>query len=131
MTLLDHKKLAVIHIVKRELNLSDQEYRDMLGQVAGVRSARDLDEKGFRRLMNAFTRSSQYQVNPYGLTLRQKLFIDHLVADLAWDQSHLHNFLNKYYKKSRVKELSKKEASKVIIALQKILHSQQPGSRRD
>lgn len=128
MTLLDHKKLALIHIVKRELNLSDQEYRDRLEQVAGVRSARDLDEEGFRRLMRSFARSSHYQVNPHGLTLRQKLFIDHLVADLAWDQGHLHNFLNKYYKKGRVEELSRKEASKVIVALQKILHSQPPPS---
>lgn len=30
MTLPDHKKPAPIHIVKRELNLSDQEYRDIL-----------------------------------------------------------------------------------------------------
>lgn len=126
MTLLDHKKLALIHIVKRELNLSDQEYRDMLEQVAGVRSARNLDYEGFRRLMRAFTRSSHYRVNPHGLTLRQKLFIKHLVADLAWDQDHLNNFLNKYYKKGRVEELSRKEASKVIVALQKILHSQSP-----
>jgi hypothetical protein len=27
---MDHKKLAVIHIVKRELCLSDAEYRDIL-----------------------------------------------------------------------------------------------------
>lgn len=123
MTLLDHKKLALIHIVKRELNLSDQEYRDMLEQVTGVRSARDLDEDGFRRLMRSFARSRHYQANPHGITFRQKLFIGHLIADLAWDQDHLHNFLIKYYKKSRVEELNRKEASKVILALQKILHS--------
>lgn len=128
MTLLDHKKLAVIHIVKRELNLDDQEYRDMLERVAGVRSARDLDDEGFQRLMRAFARSSHYQVNPHGLTLRQKLFIDHLMADLAWDQDHMCNFLKKYYKKGRVEELSRKEASKVIFGLQKILSSRSPHS---
>ncbi len=121
--MLDHKKLAVIHIVKRELNLDDQAYRDLLEQVAGVRSARDLDEEGFKRLMRAFARSSHYQVNPDGLTLRQKLFIDHLVTELAWDQDHLRNFLRKYYKKGRVEVLSRKEGSKVIFGLQKILSS--------
>ncbi|MEN8257549.1 MAG: phage protein GemA/Gp16 family protein [Thermodesulfobacteriota bacterium] len=123
MSLLDHKKLAVIHIVKRELNMSDQKYRDLLEQVAGVRSARDLDEKGFRGLMRSFARSSHYQVNRYGLTLRQKLYVDHLVADLSWSQAHLGNFLKKYYKKGRVEVLTKKEASKVIIALKSILAS--------
>ncbi|MBC8208552.1 MAG: DUF1018 domain-containing protein [Desulfobulbaceae bacterium] len=125
MTLLDHKKLAVIHIVKRELNLSDLEYRDMLEQVAGVRSARDLDEDSFRRLMRFFARSSHYRVTRHGLTLRQKLYINHLLADLGWDPVHLHNFLRKYYGKDRVKALSKKEATKVILALKNILSSQQ------
>ncbi len=125
MSLLDHKKLAVIHIVKRELNLSDQEYRDILEQVAGVRSARDLDPEGFQGLMRSFARSDNYQVNRYGLTLRQKLFISHLVADLGWSQAHLGNFLNKYYRKAAVEALTKKEASKVIVALKSIKGSHQ------
>lgn len=123
MSGLDHKKLAVIHIVKRELNLADHEYRDMLEEVAGVRSARDLDEEGFGRLMRSFARSKHYQVNKHALTLRQKLFINHLVADLGWDQGHLRNFLKKYYKKGAVAALNKKEASKVIVALKHILAS--------
>lgn len=125
MSLLDHKKLAVIHIVKRDLDLGDEEYRDMLEEVAGVRSARDLDEKGFQRLMRSFARSSHYQVNAYGLTLRQKLFINHLMTELGWEQGHRRNFLNKYYKKNRVESLSRKEASKVIIALKSIIGSHQ------
>lgn len=125
MSGLDHKKLAVIHIVKRELNLDDKEYRDLLEQATGVRSARDLDEDGFRRLMRAFARSKHYQAQPAGLTIRQKLFIKHLADDLGWDQSHLHNFLGKYYKKGRLEELSRKEASKVIVGLQSILRSRQ------
>lgn len=120
---LDHKKLAVIHIVKRELNLDDQEYRNLLGKAAGVRSARDLDEDGFQRLMRFFARSKHFQANPDGLTIRQKLFVDHLTANLGWDSNHLHNFLNKYYKKDTVETLSRKEASKVIVALQNILRS--------
>ena len=54
---LDRKKLAVIHIVKRELDLSDQQYREILLRETGVRSAKDLDEKGFRRLMRYFAGS--------------------------------------------------------------------------
>lgn len=126
MSLLDHKKLAVIHIVKRELDLADEDYRDMLEKAAGVRSARDLDEAGFQRLMRSFARSRHYRPSRQGLTLRQRLFIKHLAEELGWDTNHLRNFLKKYYKKERVATLSKKEASKVIIGLQQILHAQRP-----
>jgi hypothetical protein len=121
MSGLDHKKLAVIHIVKRELGLAEKEYRDLLEQAAGVRSARDLDEDGFRRLMRAFARSRHFRAHADGLTIRQQLYIKHLVADLGWDQGHLANFLNKYYKKGTLAALSRKEASKVIVGLQSIL----------
>ncbi len=117
----DHKKLAVIHIVKRELGLSDDEYRDILQRETGVRSAKDMDEKGFRRLMRYFAGSRHYRINKYGLTFRQKLFINHLVDDLGWDARHFKNFLNKYYKKTAIDKLTKKEASKVIESLKNIL----------
>jgi len=118
---LDIKKLAVIHIVKRELGLTDDEYRDILQRETGVRSAKDIDEKGFRRLMRSFTAGRHYRINKYGLTLRQKLFIKHLVEDLGWNERHFSNFLNKYYKKRAVDVLTKKEASKVIESLKNIL----------
>ncbi len=117
----DHKKLAVIHIVKRELDLPDDVYRDILERETGVRSAKNLDEKGFRRLMRYFAGSKHYRINKYGLTFRQKLFIKHLVDDLGWDMRHFKNFLNKYYKKTTLDRLTKKEASKVIESLKNIL----------
>lgn len=129
---LDKKKLALIHIVKRELNLSDQEYRDTLYQVTGVRSAKDLDEITFKRLLRYFTRSKRYQINQYGLTFRQKYFIKHLVEDLRWDEDHFHNFLKKYYHKTAIDELTKADASKVIESLKNIMkHAGKEGSQDD
>jgi protease I len=118
---LDKKKLALIHIVKRDLHLSDQEYRDILQQVTGVRSAKDLDETAFNRLLRYFARSKQYQITPYGLTFRQKYFIKHLLADLHWDEGHFHNFLKKYYQKTGIDDLTKGEASNVIESLKNII----------
>jgi len=123
---LDRKKLAVIHIVKRELGLSDDEYRDILQRETGVRSAKDMDEKGFRRLMRSFAKSRYYRINRYGLTFRQKLFINHLIDDLGWDQQHFKNFLNKYYKKTALDKLTKREASNVIESLKNILKHSHP-----
>ena len=122
---LDRKKLAVIHIVKRELGLSDDDYRDILQRETGVRSAKDLDEKGFRRLMRYFTRSGYYRSSRFSLTFRQKLYIKHLVDNLGWSQHHFNNFLKKYYKKPEIEKLTKSEASKVIESLKNILKHRQ------
>jgi hypothetical protein len=119
--MLDHTKLAVIHITVKELGLSDKKYRDTLEKITGVRSARDLDEAGFRKLMRYFARSKHYRVNADGITFRQKLYIRHLIEDLAWDPAHFMNFLKKYYHTASVDKLTKKEASKLIESLKHII----------
>ena len=119
--MIDHKKLAVIHIVKKELGLSEEAYRDLLYQVCGVRSAKELDDRKFLRLMRAFAASPAYRVNSQGLTFRQLLYIRSLKAQTGWDDAHFTNFLKKYYHVDTIEMLSKPEASKVINALKNII----------
>ena len=118
---LDHNKLAVIHIVKKELGLSDKEYRDQLEKITGVRSAKYLDDNGFRKLMNSFARSKHYRSNQNAITFRQKIFIKDLQSRLGWDERHLVNFTNKYYQKSNLNNFSKKEGIKLIESLKNVL----------
>jgi hypothetical protein len=122
---MDRNKLAVIHIVKKELNLSDAEYRGILQQVAGVSSAKELDDEKFRKLMNYFVRSPYYQVNPFGLTIRQKLYIKYLAKEIDWEEEHLNNFIHKYYHKTNLDKLTRKEAIKVIESLKAIKQHKQ------
>ena len=117
---MDRKKLALVHIIKKELNLSEGEYRNILMQAAGVESAKNLDEKKFRKLMRFFVRSKYYQVNSFGLTMRQKLYIDYLAKELGWDASHLNNFIHKYYHEPSVDKLTRKEAMGAIESLKAI-----------
>jgi phage gp16-like protein len=117
---MDRKKLALIHIVKKELNLSDQEYRDILRNATGVETAKDLDEKKFRKLMNVFMRSKHYRNHPNGVSLRQKYFIRSLYRELGWDEEHFNNFLKKYHHKKQLEQLSKSEASKLIASLKRV-----------
>jgi hypothetical protein len=125
---MDRRKLAVIHIVKKELNLSDTEYRNILWKAAGVESAKELNNEKFRKLMNYFVRSKHYQLNPYGLTIRQKLLIKYLADKLGWDDIHLSNFINKYYHKRDIEKLTRKEAIKLIESLKNVReHSKQVG----
>ena len=121
---MDQKKLALIHIIKKELNLGDQEYRKILYAAVGVNSARDLDEKKFRKLMNYFVRSKHYRINSFGLTLRQKLYIKHFIQQLAWSNEHLNNFIHKYYHKCHIDKLTKKEAVKLIESLKNVVRHQ-------
>jgi len=125
--MLEHNQLAAVHIVKKELNLTDDAYRDILQEVAGVRSARDLDAAGFRKLMRYFARSRYYMANPEGMTLKQKLYIRHLVDDLGWNPDHFRNFLHKYYKKMALERYSRQEAGKVINGLKSIISRQAEG----
>lgn len=117
---LDRKKLALIHIVKKELGLSDREYRCLLRRAAGVQSAKDLDEAGFRTLMRFFVRSDYYRANAFGMTLKQKMFLKALVGQLGWDPQHLTNFVHKYYQRPGLDHLNRKEASKLIESLKAI-----------
>ena len=128
---IDSKKLAVVHIVKKELELTDREYRDKLEKLAGVQSARDLDDAGFRKLMNYFVRSRHYRSSKEGITFRQRMYITDLKEKLGWEGEHFVNFLKKYYKKSDINDLSKQEATKVIISLKNILGYAKTGKIHD
>ena len=49
--------------------------------------------------MRFFVRSDYYRVNSFGMTLKQKLFIKSLAGQLGWEETHLRNFIRKYYQK--------------------------------
>ena len=120
---MDKKKLAVIHIVKRELSLSDDEYRDILERVAGVRSAKDLTDDQFHKLMRYFVRTRHYRVTGKGITLRQKYYIRQLKERLQWDDSHFQNYIHKYFHSRDLNSYTKHDASNLIVALKSILKS--------
>lgn len=120
MAKISQQKLAVVHLMKKQLQLSDVEYRRMMYQAVGVSSARDLDDGMFRRLMNVFVRSRYYRANSNGMTLRQKWFIEHLAKEMGWDSQHLDHFIHKFFHERDLRSLNKKEASHLIEALKKI-----------
>ena len=118
--MIDQKKIALIHIIKKKLGLSDPAYRKLLHDAVGVTTSKDLDAQKFRALMKVFVRSKHYRENSQGITLKQRLFIEHLVEEIGWDQEHFKNFLVKYYHKSALQSFSKTEASKVISSIKNI-----------
>ena len=118
---MDKKKLAAMHIVKRELSLSDDEYRNTLERVAGVRSAKDLTDDQFHKLMRYFVRTRHYRVASKGITLRQKYYLRQLKERLQWDDSHFQNYIHKYFHNRDLNTYTKHDASNLIVALKSIL----------
>jgi len=118
---MDKKKLAVIHIVKRELSLSDGEYRNILERVAGVRSAKDLTDDQFHKLMRYFVKTRHYRVTNTSITLRQKYYIRQLQEKLRWDDAHFQNYMHKYFHNREIETYTKHDASNLIVALKAIL----------
>jgi len=49
-------KLAQIHIAKQQLGLDDEAYRALLARAAGVRSAKDLSDRGVTLVLQEFRR---------------------------------------------------------------------------
>ena len=48
------KQLALLGVARKRLALDEETYRDVLHAVAGVESARDLDQLGFDQVMRRF-----------------------------------------------------------------------------
>lgn len=93
------KKIALIHKIKSDLKISDSDYRDILLKSAGVSSSKELDEAGFKKVMKYFSSTYFYKKNNFSITLKQKMYIQHLAHNLKWDNSHLDNYIKKYYHK--------------------------------
>jgi hypothetical protein len=118
--LIDNKKNAVIHAVKKECKLSDEEYRNILKESAGVTSSKELDDAGFKKVMNYFMRTLYFKKEKNGITLKQKMFIEGLKSDLKWDNDHFKNYLNKYYHIEKIENIDKITASHIIISMKNI-----------
>jgi hypothetical protein len=52
--MLSRDQLALVHVAKRSLGLTDEAYRDILHVETGVESSKDLDRKGLDRLLSRF-----------------------------------------------------------------------------
>ncbi|BDU50242.1 phage protein GemA/Gp16 family protein [Haliovirga abyssi] len=119
--MINYKKIQLIHIIKKELNLSDKEYREILKNAVGVESSKELDDIKFNLLMKYFIKTKHYKKNRNSITLKQKLYIKSLIKKLQWDNEHFENFLKKYEHINNLEKCTKVKATNIIVALKNIL----------
>lgn len=142
------KKKALVHIAKQDLNLDEESYRQILKGVAGVESAADLTEEGFKRVMSRFQEMgfkgllpSPFQPVPKGrlipagspqglesITESQQRFIAYLLEVLEWDEGHYHAFCRRIIKKPSPE--TKRDGQKIIIGLLAISRQRARARRR-
>jgi len=125
------EKLAVIHLAKKQLGLSDEAYRQMLSELAGVESAKDLGEHGFEAVMFRFYRMGfQSTWNKRNLGYRRATASPRQVAMIKtlWhqftegqgDEASLGKWLEGKFKVSSVRFLDAKTAHKACGALKRM-----------
>jgi len=122
-------KKGVIHVAKAQLHMADEDYRAMLGRVAGVRSSTELDEGGFVRVMAELERLGFRDVKrpiqaerPESMATATQigrirgLWKDFSTAD---DDLALGRWLEKRFHISNVRFLDARTGAKVIAVLEK------------
>lgn len=129
MTILSKKKLAVIHVARKQLGLPEDQYRAILLGAGGVDSAAELDELAFERVMAAMNRLGfrstwtrrTFGANRSGMaTPRQVQLIRGLWAEFHGpdpDDVALNRWLAKYHKVAALRFVDCNKAGAVLTAL--------------
>jgi phage gp16-like protein len=126
---ISNSKLKLLHTAKRQLNLSDPQYRAILQKAAGVSSARDLDEDGFERVLTRFQAlgfktlrehrgfgDRPGMATPAQLELIRKLWREFT----GGNDKGLEHWIERWYRISALRFLDSEGAHKAITALKRM-----------
>lgn len=125
---LSNNKLRLLQVARRQLNLTEDDYRAILLNTAGVASAKALNDYGFDAVMNrmnALGFKSTSPRKPFGeragmASERQTAFIRSLWGEFTngkGDDKSLGKWLESKFKVSSLRFLTVESAPKVITAL--------------
>ena len=125
---LDRKQLSLIHVAKAQLHLEDEDYRAILKRFGGVESSTKLEQPGFLRVMDAFTRlgfRSDFTKRNFGervgmasakqVAMIRKLWMEYTSGE-GTDKT-LGKWLERQWKVSALRFLPAEHAPKAISAL--------------
>lgn len=131
------KQIALLHVAKRDLGLTDDDYRAILARYGRAESTADLTQSGFTAVMKYFTAlgfRSTWTQRTYGYrpTMATPPQVD-LIRSL-WqkfsgkpdpDDTELNKWLDRFHKISSLRFVDNKKAAKVISALKAMAARQQ------
>lgn len=119
-------QLSKIHIAKKDLGLDDETYRALLGRVAGVRSAKDLNPRQIGHVLAEFTRlgwqsttAEKARKAPAPAPDREKLMskVEAFLAEAKRSWAYADGMALRMFKVERVEWLDPEQLRKVVAAL--------------
>jgi phage gp16-like protein len=127
---IDRRKIALLHVAKAKLGLSDETYRLALAHIAGVTSSTELDLAGFEAIMGFFEWMGFKPLRPNGpsfgnrpgmasfaqIALIRALWHEYTHSAYA-GEGELNKWLERCFKVSSLRFLKAEAAPKVITAL--------------
>ena len=124
------RQIAMIHVAKKKLGLTDDQYRSVLVQLAGVTSSKDLDPGGLDAVMGYFEWRGFTPLKGHGQSFGNREGMAsfaqlELIRDLWREYTHgaydgedeLNKWLLNKWKVSSLRFLTKAAAQKAITAL--------------
>ncbi|WP_448093570.1 gp16 family protein [Pseudomonas lini] len=120
-------QLSKIHIAKKDLGLDEETYRSILGRVAGVRSAKDLNPRQIGHVLAEFARlgwtsTSAKQTGrkaPTPAPDREKLMgkVEAFLAEAKRSWAYADGMAMRMFKVERVEWLDPQQLHKMVAAL--------------
>jgi hypothetical protein len=123
--MITRKQLAMIQAARRQLALTEQEYRGLLSRIGGAGSARDLTPAGLTALIRAFETLGFQRTNPPAsgrrgmATPAQLALVEQLWQQWAGDATPdaLRHWLERSFKISALRFMTPDHAAMAINAL--------------
>lgn len=117
-------RLAAIHLGKKELGMDDDTYRDMLEQVTGKRSAKDLNDDELVAVLKryetlGFTKK-EFGTKPKVKESKEALInkIGALLADAELHWNYAIGIAKKMFKKEALEFCTESELHRIVAALE-------------
>ena len=126
---------TVIWTIVRKNNIDEEMFRDMLHRTYGTRSTKSLTEPQAASVINTLKSYIGDKYKPHtrtwGITDRQFWKARALAEELGWDKpQRLDGLVKKmFYGKDRLELLNKTEATKLIVALEKMAEDVKNGEK--
>lgn len=122
------RELAQIHIAKTQLGLDDDTYRDMLWNIAQVRSSRDLNQTSRKRVLEHLTAKGWQKKKPVRVqhgksptTTISKLplmsKINALLAEMQLPWAYANGISQQMFKVERIDWCTPQQLHKIVAAL--------------
>lgn len=119
-----NQRLAAIHLGKKELGLDDDTYRDLLEQVTGKRSAKDLNTDELVAVLKRYEElgftKPEFGTKPKVKASKEALIgkIEALLTDAELHWNYAIGIAKKMFKKEALEFCSENELYRIVAALE-------------